>query len=164
MRRSEPIATELSISATTLPLTRDSRSLRSRSKIVAAGVEAASGRTAEEGRAAAIVAAGGSDYVVRTICGRVRHLDRRTGLRRASVACALALDCGGRDRPIGTWDCDRRHGDASERSSEITPRYSLLIRRRRESVKHSAGGAWLIWTSEFDRATLEGWLPLRTAD
>ncbi len=96
----------------------------------------------------------GADYVVRTLCDRVRHLDRRTGLRRASVACALALDCGGRDRPIGTWDCYRRHGDASERSSEITRRYGPLIRRRRESVSHLAGGAWLIWTSEFDRAYL----------
>ncbi len=67
--------------------------------------------------------AGGSNYVVRTLCDRVRHLDRRTGLRRASGACALALDCRGRDRAIGTRDCDRRHGDASERSSEITPRY-----------------------------------------
>jgi len=30
--------------------------------------------------------------------------------------------------PIGTWNCDRRHGDASERSSWITPRRRPPIR------------------------------------
>lgn len=63
----------------------------------------------------------GSDDVVRTLRDRVSNLHRRIGLRRSSVACATALDCSGRDRIIGTRDCDRRHGDASERSCGMTP-------------------------------------------
>jgi hypothetical protein len=75
-------------------------------------------------------------YVVRTLCDWVRYLDRRPGLWRASGACAIALDCRGFDRTIGTRNCDRRHGDASERSSEInapdirplTPEHDSLFR------------------------------------